>query len=251
MVDLSALIQSAHGGDAISSLAQQFGISPEQANAAIGALAPAIAAGVQNHLQTPGGLSNILGHLTDPSHQAAYNDPNAASPSAPAASAGGDLLGQLFGGAGGISQIAQHVGAEAGISPEIMNQLMPVVTSMAMGGVAKAAQDSGLGGLLSSLGGGAAGGAGGLGGMLSSVAASVQGGQSGGGLGGMLSGLVGSLLGGRGGAPAAGGASGAASAGGLDPAVMQAGMNALSGLFQSGGASGGLQSILGQVLAKR
>ncbi len=252
MVDLSALIQAAHGGDAISSIASQFGISPEQANAAISALAPAIAAGVQNHIQTPEGLSNILGHLTDPAHQAAYNDPNAAAPSAPAASAGGDLLGQLFGGAGGISQIAQHVGAEAGISPDIMNQLMPVVTSMAMGGVAKAAQDSGLGGLLSSIGGGAAGQAGGLGGILSSVASSVsQGGQSGGGLGGMLSGLVGSLLGGRGAAPAAGGAAGAPAAGGIDPAMLQAGMSALSGLFQSGGASGGLQSILGQVLAKR
>lgn len=252
MVDLSALIQAAHGGDAISSIASQFGISPEQANAAISALAPAIAAGVQNHIQTPEGLSNILGHLTDPAHQAAYNDPNAAAPSAPAASAGGNLLGQLFGGAGGISQIAQHVGAEAGISPDIMNQLMPVVTSMAMGGVAKAAQDSGLGGLLSSIGGGAAGQAGGLGGILSSVASSVsQGGQSGGGLGGMLSGLVGSLLGGRGAAPAAGGAAGAPAAGGIDPAMLQAGMSALSGLFQSGGASGGLQSILGQVLAKR
>jgi hypothetical protein len=253
MVDLSALIQAAHGGDAISSIAAQFGISPEQANAAIGALAPAIAAGVQNHLQTPEGLSNILGHLTDPAHQAAYNDPNAAAPSAPAASAGGDLLGQLFGGAGGVSQIAQHVGAEAGISPEIMNQLMPVVTSMAMGGVAKAAQDSGLGGLLSSLGGGAAGGlGGGLGGILSTVAASVsQGGQSGGGLGGMLGGLVGSLLGGRGAAPAGAAPGGAPSAGGIDPAMLQAGMSALSGLFQSGGASGGLQSILGQVLAKR
>jgi hypothetical protein len=254
MVDLSALIQAAHGGDAISSIAAQFGISPEQANAAISALAPAIAAGVQNHLQTPEGLSNILGHLTDPAHQAAYNDSNAAAPSAPAASAGGDLLGQLFGGAGGVSQIAQHVGAEAGISPEIMNQLMPVVTSMAMGGVAKAAQDSGLGGLLSSLGGGAAGDGlgGGLGGILSTVAASVsQGGQSGGGLGGMLGGLVGSLLGGRGAAPAGAAPGGAPSAGGIDPAMLQAGMSALSGLFQSGGASGGLQSILGQVLAKR
>ncbi len=274
MVDLSALIQAAHGGDAVSSIASQFGISPDQVSAAISALAPAIAQGVQNHMQTPEGLSQIVGHLTDPAHQAAFNDPNAAQAPA-AAGAGGDLLGQIFGGAGGIGQIAQHIGAETGISPDILNQLMPVVASMTMGGVAQAAQSGGLGGLLSQVAGaagqggglggllsqvaGAAGqGGGGIGGMLGSLASAVggQGGQGagqGGGLGGMLSGLVGSLFGGgaaASGAPAAGAAA-APAQGGLDPALMQAGVSALSGLFQSGGASGGLQNVLGQILAKK
>ncbi len=271
MVDLSALIQAAHGGDAVSSIASQFGLSPDQVSAAINALAPAIAQGVQNHMQTPEGLSQIVGHLTDPAHQAAYDDPNAAQSPA-AASAGGDLLGQIFGGSGAVGQIAQHIGAETGISPDILNQLMPVVASMTMGGVAQAAQSGGLGGLLSQVAGAAGQGGGGLGGLLSEVAgaagqgggglggmlgslasaAAGQGGQSGG-LGGMLGGIVGSLFGH--GAPAAdasaGGAPAASAQGGIDPALMQAGMSALSGLFQSGGASSGLQNVLGQILAKR
>lgn len=271
MVDLSALIQAAHGGDAISSIAQQFGISPDQASAAISALAPAIAQGVQNHMQSPEGLSQIIGHLTDPAHQAAYNDPDAAQSPA-AAGAGGDLLGQIFGGSGAVGQIAQHISAETGISPDVLNQLMPVVASMAMGGVAQAAQSGGLGGLLSQVAG-AAGQSGGLGGLLSQVAgaagqggglsgmlgslasaATGQGGQSGG-LGGMLGGIVGSLFGHGAAAPAdesaAAGAPAAPAPGGIDPAVIQAGMSALSGLFQSGGASSGLQNVLGQILAKR
>jgi hypothetical protein len=248
-MDLSALIQAAHGGDAVSSLASQFGISPEQANAAINSLAPALAQGLQNHIQSGEGLGQIVSHLTDPSHQATFNDPNAAQAPA-AASAGGDLLGQIFG-SSGVSQIAQHIGAETGIDPSILNQLMPVVASMAAGGVGKTLQDSGMGGLLSQLGGAASGGAGGLGSILGSVAAAAQGGQSGG-LGGMIGSVVGSLFGGHS-APAAGAAPGAAPAagGGLDPALLQAGMSALSGLFQSGQGSSALQGVLGQILAKR
>src|SRR5208337_1797989 len=109
MVDLSELLQAAHGGDAVTALAQKYGISQEQAKAALAALSPALAQGLQNHLQNPEGFSQILGHLSDPAHQAAYGD--AAAVDAPAASsAGGDLLGQIFGGSANVEQIVQHIG---------------------------------------------------------------------------------------------------------------------------------------------
>jgi hypothetical protein len=250
-MDLSDIIQAAHGGSAISSIASQFGLSPEQASAAINALAPALSHGLQNKLQDPNGFGQIVGHLNDPAHQASYGNADAAQ--APdAANSGGDLLNQIFGNSAAVGQIAQHIGSETGINPEVLNQLMPVVASMAMGGVAKTMQEGGFGGVLSQLGG-AAGQGGGLGGIFSSVvsAATGQGGQSGG-LGGMIGGIVGSLFGGHA-APTAGApaAPGAPAAGGLDPALVQAGMSALSGLFQSGGGSAGLQNVLGQILAKR
>jgi hypothetical protein len=257
MVDLSALIQAAHGGDAAGTLASQFGITPDQANSAIESLSPALAQGLQNALQSPDGLAQIFGHLTDATHAAAFADPLAAQ--APAASgAGGNLLGQIFGGPEGIGQVAQHIAQQTGIDPKVFNQLMPVVASLAAGGVAKTLADSGLGGLLAQLNGAAA--QGGLGSIFGQLANSFTqpGAQSAGGLptaglGGLIGGLFGSLFGGAGSQAAVTPASGSApAAGGLDPALVQAGLNALNGLFQSTGApSGALQSVLAQVFAKR
>ncbi len=277
MADLSELLQAAHGGDAVATLAQKFGISPDQANAALAALSPALAQGLQNHMQNPEGLSQILGHLSDPAHQAAYGD--AAAVDAPAAAnAGGDLLGQIFGGSANVGQIVQHVGQETGLSPDLLNKLMPVLASLTMGGVAKSMQEGGLGGLLQQLGGGTgqSGGLGSLGGIFSQLASalgqSVQNAQAqagqvagqaagqvagqatqAGGLGGMFGAVVGAIFGQT--APAAGAPApqpGAAQAGGgIDPALAQAAMNALGGLFQPGSASPGLQNVLGQILAKR
>ncbi len=266
MADLSELLQAAHGGDAVATLAQKFGISPDQANAALAALSPALAQGLQNHMQNPEGLSQILGHLSDPAHQAAYGD--AAAVDAPAASsAGGDLLGQIFGGSANVEQIVQHIGQETGLSPDLLNKLMPVVASMTMGGVAKSLQEGGLGGLLQQFGG-AAGQNGVLGGIFGQLAsalgqsaqnAQAQAGQAAGqaqagGLGGIFGAVVGAIFGQS--TPAAGASaapqSGAApAAGGIDPALAQAAMNALGGLFQSASASPGLQNVLGQILVKR
>ncbi len=273
MADLSELLQAAHGGDAVATLAQKFGISPDQANAALAALSPALAQGLQNHMQNAEGLSQILGHLSDPAHQAAYGD--AAAVDAPAAAnAGGDLLGQIFGGSANIGQIVQHVGQETGLSPDLLNKLMPVLASLTMGGVAKSMQEGGLGGLLQQVGGatGKSGGLGSLGGIFSQLASalgqSVQNAQAqagqvagqvagqatqAGGLGGMFGAVVGAIFGQT--TPAAGAPApqpGAAQAGGgIDPALAQAAMNALGGLFQSASASPGLQNVLGQILAKR
>jgi hypothetical protein len=260
MVDLSALIQAAHGGDAASSLASQFGLSPEQASSAIAALSPALAQGFQNHLQSPEGLAQIFSHLTDSTHIAAFADPSVAQ--APeTAGAGSDLLSQIFGGSDGVQQIMQHIATQTGIDPSVFAKFMPVVASMAAGGVAKSLQDSGLGGLLSQLGAGSPSGqGGGFGSILGQLANSFgQGGQpgaqagsqggSGAGLGGLVGGVLGSLFG-QGASAAV--TPGSAPKGGLDPAMVQAAMNALGGLFQSSGStSGGLQNVLAQVLAKR
>ncbi len=274
MADLSELLQAAHGGDAVATLAQKYGISPDQVNAALAALTPALAQGLQNHIQDPGGFGQLLGHLSDPAHQAAYGDP-AAVDAPQAATAGGDLLGQIFGGSANVGQITQHIGQETGLNPDLLNQLMPIVASMTMGGVAKSMQEGGLGGLLQQMGGAASqqsqsGGLASIFGQLASalgqnlqnaqaqagqVAGQATGGQTAsGGLGGVFGAVVGAIFGQAApaaGAPAAPQPGAAPAAGGLDPALVQAAMNSLGGLFQSGSVSPGLQNVLGQILAKR
>ena len=44
-------------------LAQQFGLSNEQATSAIGALLPALAGGLQRNVSHPGGLESLIGAL--------------------------------------------------------------------------------------------------------------------------------------------------------------------------------------------
>jgi hypothetical protein len=252
MFNLNDIIQSAHGGEGINNIAQQFGVTPEQAEAAIKAMLPGMSQGLQ-HQVSNGGLGDILGHIANPQNQQAFNDPNAVASGA-AANAGGNVLGQIFGNNPAVTQqvteqIAQHAAQHSGLSPDLLQQMMPVIASMVMGGLFKSASNQGLGGLLGQLTG-----QGNLGSILGQVMGGGQqaahAGQApaagGGGLGGMLGGMLGGLFGGA--------QSGAAKApGGIDPATVQAGMDALTKMFGHGvqGPSGqqpGLQDILGQLM---
>ena len=287
MFNLNDILAAAHGGDAVGNLAQQFGLSPEQAQAAINALTPALSKGLQHTAQTPGGLGNILGQMQDEKHQEAFNDPSATQ-SGKTADAGQDVLGHLFGnGEAASQQIAAHAAAVSGISSSVLQQMLPVIASMVMGGMMKSMQNQGMGGLIGQLGqmvGGAGAGAGGLGGMLGQMfgqgAAQSPGAapaQSSGPLGGVLGSVLGGMLGG-GSAGSAGGLGGvlgnmlggghpsqagappqgqpAGFPGGLDPAMVQTGLDTLSKMFNHGAQTNeahqaGLQDILGQLLQGR
>lgn len=239
-MNLSDILQSAQGGQGINNLAQQFGISPEQAQAAINAMLPGLSQGLQNQAATPGGLGNILGHLADPQHQQAYA--NAGAAQAPgAAQAGGNVLNQILGG-NIAQQLAQHAAQSTGLSPAVLQQMMPVIASMVMGGLFHSANSQGLGGMLGQLAG-----QGNLGAVLGQVMGAASGQQQpGGGLGGMLGGLLGGLFGGA--------AGGAKLPGGLDPATVQAGLSTLTNMLGHGvqvpaGQQSGLQNILAQLAA--
>jgi hypothetical protein len=142
MVDLPSLVQAAHGGDVVGNLARQFGLSPEQAQAAIEALTPAVALGLHNHIQSDEGAGQVIGALDDPTHQHAYAD-SAAAQAPQTSEAGANLLNQLFG-AQGLQDIVGHVATETGVDANALNALAPVVASLVAGGVAKAMNEGGL-----------------------------------------------------------------------------------------------------------
>jgi hypothetical protein len=239
-MNLSDIMQAAQGGQGINHIAQQFGISPEQAQAAINAMLPGLSQGLQNQASSPGGLGAILGHLVDATHQQAYTD--AAAAASPATTqAGGNVLGQVLGNGGIAGQLAQHAAKSTGLSPEVIQSMMPVVASMVIGGLFHNANNQGLGGMLGQL----AGQGGNLGQTLGQAMGQSQPTSGGGGLGGMLGGLVGGLFGGGGSAQ---------TPGGLNPALVQAGISALTNMLNHGvqvpaGQQAGLQDILGQLMA--
>lgn len=246
MFSLNEIIQAAQGGQGVNNLAQHFGISPEQAQAAINAVIPALSGGLQAQAQNPNGMGAIISALTQGAHHETFQNPTA---TASGAAVGGDVLGQVFGSPQVTTQIAQQAAAQAGLHPDLIAQMMPVIASMVMGGMFKSMQNQGMGGLLTQLTQAAAG-QGGLGAVLGQVMAGAgqpaAGAPAGGGmLGGLLSSVLGGLMGGGKGGPAL--------PGGLSQAAVQAGMDALSKMMQPGvqvapGHQSALQDILAQAM---
>ena len=212
---LNDIIQAAQGGQGVNNLAAQFGLTPEQAQAAIQAMIPAFSTGLQRTAQDPTGLGGILTQLTNGMHQGSFTDPSQTNSPA-AAGAGGGVLGQIFGSPQIVQQISQHASQMSGINAQIIQQMMPVVASMLMGGLFHSMTSQGLGGILGQLAG-AANSPSGVGGAVNPPAGDA--GQA----GGLFGGLVGNVLGGLFG-------------GGSSPqnTALQAGLNTLNSMFQAG-----------------
>jgi hypothetical protein len=183
---LGSLLQGAMGGAGtganpqidVGGLASQFGLSPDQANAAVGALLPAVLGGLQKTEESGslGGLTDIVSNMGAPEQDV---------------DSGNSILGHIFGSKDVSRQVATHASQQTGISDTILKAMLPVVAGLVAQQVAK------------KMGGGAMGGIAGavLGSMLGGGAASAAP-ASGGGLGDILGGLAGAF-GGGGGAQAA------------------------------------------------
>ena len=262
MFNLNDIIQNAQGGQAIGNLAQQFGLSPQQAQAAIGALLPGLSMGINNAAQSPAGMGGILGQLLNGANADAFQHPSA---TAAGAQSGGDILGQLFGGGNAMSQITQQASQVSGVSASTLQQMLPALVSMVMGGMFQSMNNQGMGGILGQLAGAVLrGGGGGLGGGLGGALggggqqAPAGGGGLGGGMGG-LSDILGKVFGGSA-APQAAPAGlnpGSMSPGGATPGLqsqaIQMGLDTLSKMFQHGTQvqqqqQAGLQDIFAQML---
>lgn len=254
MFNLNDIMQAAQGGQGITNLAQQFGMSPAQAQAAVNSLIPALSQGLQSKLGDANGMGSIISAVSQPANQQAFNDPAAAAQSGLAA--GSNILGSLFGSPNVTQQVAQAAASQTGLRPDVLASMLPVVASMVMGGMFKSMQNQGMGNMLGQLTN-AAGGAGGMGNILGQVMNSAGGGMASapgaapaaGGLMGMITSLFGGLLGGG----ATTGAAGATLPGGLNPALVQDGISALTRMMQPGlqvaaDHQANLQSILGSML---
>lgn len=234
MFNLSEIMQSAQGGQAIPNIAKQFGLTPEQTQAAINALLPAFSVGLQNQAQNMGSLSQIISAMLGGQHATTFDDPNSHL-NQQTVSAGNDVLGQLFGPGQATSAIAQQVSKATGINPGVLMAMMPIVASMLMSGMFKSASNQGLGGLLGQLASGAFGEASGA-----TPAGQTQGQPAGGMLGSILSNVMGNMMRAGASAPQTGGPAAAPQTGvppagmpGVNPA-MQAGLEVLTGMFKTG-----------------
>ena len=173
---LGQLIQGAIGGQGtggnpqidVGGLASQFGISPEQANSAVGALLPAIMGGIQKN-EDAGGLGQ-LGQIVS-GMGAPEQDVDS----------GNNILGQIFGSKDVSRQVASHASAQTGISDTILKAMLPVIAGLVAQQVAKKMGGGMMGGLAGAV----------IGSMMGGSAANAATPTGGGGLGDLLGGLLG------------------------------------------------------------
>jgi hypothetical protein len=173
---LGQLIQGAIGGQGtggnpqidVGGLASQFGLSPDQANAAVGALLPAIMGGIQKSEEAGGlgQLGQIVSGMGAPEQDV---------------DSGNNILGQIFGSKDVSRQVASHASAQTGISDTILKSMLPVIAGLVAQQVAKKMGGGMMGGLAGAV----------VGSMLGGSAANAATPAGGGGLGDLLGGLLG------------------------------------------------------------
>ena len=190
-------ILSQTGG--LQSIARELGISESQAASGAAALAPAILGGFQNHAQNqPGGVEGLGGLLGQLGGGGLLD--NVVHPQPTDVSPGNQLLGHIFGSKDVSRNVAQSAAAQTGLEPSVLKKMLPMLTMLLAGYMARQAGQRANAGA-ADVGGATAGG--GLGGGLGSILGGLLGGS---GLGGALSGVLGGLGGASTGGTNAGGA---------------------------------------------
>ena len=142
-------IVNAKGGATVQQLGSQFGLGPDQTTAALSALMPALAAGVQKNVQTPGGMESLLSALASGNH-GQYIDNPATLRDTSAVADGNGILGHLLGSKDVSREVANRAGAQTGVSVDVLKQMLPLAANLMMGAFSK---QSGAAGSLAGLSG--------------------------------------------------------------------------------------------------
>lgn len=147
MMNLFDIMQSAQHGQALPNLAQQYGLSLQQTQAALDALLPAFSMGLQRQTRDPYAFGSLAQMMTA-SPYARFFEAGGYGIPAGAQNAGNDVLSQLFGSREVSQAIAAQAAATSGVSQAILKQMLPVIAAMLMGGLSKTSSNEGLGGIL-------------------------------------------------------------------------------------------------------
>ncbi len=135
-------IMNAGNGAAVRQIGAQVGLNEAQTAAALAALVPALSAGVRQNVQTPDGLGGLIGALTGGNHQRYVDSPEVLGDAATVADGNG-ILGHIFGSKDVSRRVAAETGAQTGLGPEVMKQLLPLVATLVMGAMSRQAATSG------------------------------------------------------------------------------------------------------------
>ena len=138
MLNWFDLMRQAQGGAAMENMARQFGLSPQQTQAAMAAAMPAFAMGLQKAATNPEAMAQFA-RLMTAGHYPNFFESSAQAFSPQAKQEGANVLQQLFGSEEASKRVAQQAAAFSGVATDIMQQVMPLMAAILMGGMAKMA----------------------------------------------------------------------------------------------------------------
>jgi hypothetical protein len=136
MLPLFDMLAQAQNGRSIEMLAKQFNLSQQQTEAAVEALLPAFSQGLKRKTADPYGLGAVMAAMANGQHAKAFDDATQAF-SRQGVAQGNDVLGQLFGSKDLSRAVASQAAQATGIGSQVLQQMLPAIASMIMGGLFK------------------------------------------------------------------------------------------------------------------
>jgi hypothetical protein len=135
MPNLDDILSDAQGGEGMDMLGREFGLTPDQTQAAVTALLPAISTGLKRATATPEGLSSLLALMSQqPLLRVMYDDPDTAF-AQPGRNAGNDVLSVIFGSPDVSRAVAERAQLQSGIASSVLKKLLPVIVGMLISGM--------------------------------------------------------------------------------------------------------------------
>lgn len=141
MVNLLDIMRQAQHGAGMDNMARQFGLSLAEAQRAVETLLPAFSLGFRRNAMNPGAFGPFLDTLSSgryaPFFDGATLTPGASPP-------GAELMGQIFGSPEVSRQIAQQASLMSGVGAQVLQQMMPTMGAVLMGGMTRYASLEGV-----------------------------------------------------------------------------------------------------------
>lgn len=154
MQQLFEMLMGQQNQSNVQDIMGQFGLDESQAKQAIGALLPGVTQGIREQAQAQN--SNVLDQIANAQQQQYLDDDEARLYAPEAVEQGNSILGQILGGDNDSQALAGQAAEKTGLDSGMLQQLLPMVASMAMGGLGKQAGAQGLtqdqGGLMNMVG---------------------------------------------------------------------------------------------------
>ncbi|MES0007517.1 DUF937 domain-containing protein [Mesorhizobium sp. M0062] len=152
MPTLFDILAQAQNGNGMQALAQQYGLSMQQTQAAVAALLPAFSQGLQRNTADPYGLGAFMTAMASGQHAKYFEDATRAF-SPQGVNEGNGILGHLFGSKELSRAVASQAAQATGVSQQILQQMLPAIASMVMGGLFKQTTNQLTGGQMQAAGG--------------------------------------------------------------------------------------------------
>ncbi|MDX8452374.1 DUF937 domain-containing protein [Mesorhizobium sp. VK9D] len=152
MPSLFDIFTQAQNGAGMQALAQQYGLSMQQTQAAVQALLPAFSQGLQRNTADPYGMGAFMTAMASGQHAKYFEDATRAF-SPQGIDEGNGILGHLFGSKDLSRAVASQAAQATGLSQQVLQQMLPAMASMMMGGLFKQTNNQLTGGQMQAAGG--------------------------------------------------------------------------------------------------